>query len=437
MTLPVDSPFGQDEEPAIVSLALDFPEFFVSVANFITPEVFSNFNVRYIMANVLNYYSKHGIVPTRAVLKSRILKQLTADSEYEEILNILARTSDHREVPILKEVIQKWAEHKTYSLLYSDEAQEAHARGDYDFLKNIVSQASRITDIGKPGFWLFQQTDELFIEDGQEHISTGYKQLDLYLNGGPSPGEVLIWMAPTGVGKSILLANNAMNGVKQSKNVLFVTFELSTLKTALRIVGSMTKKKIADMRPKSDKFVTARDEAVQIMTQTYETFQKDIVIYEMAPGECSVNHIYAIIDSLKKTKNWKPDIVIIDYLELMVSRNVSFNTSEYSLQKNVSTEVRGLAKNENVVVFTATQTNRAGLSQSSTNTAENIGLDKSAESYGKNMAADYVISLNQNEMEYHMTPAVIRFFIAKNREGQKYVSVKAEINYENMFVREA
>lgn len=429
------SPFDVHEEPAIVSLALDFPEFFISIASFISPDIFQDMNCRLIMAHMLNYNEQFSVIPSRAILRSRLLKSLTTDVDYQSILAILDRPSDHREVPILKDVVQKWAEYKTYSLLYADESLMAFKRGDYDRLKNIVAQASKIADISRPGFWLFQQAHELFVQDNIIHYPTGFKQLDITLHGGPSPGEVFIWLAPTGVGKSVLLCNNARAGVMNDKNVLFVTFELSTLKSAMRIVGSMTKSKLDDMVPSSSKFAETQATVLGRLTEIHETHKKDIVIYELPPGECSVNHIYAIIDSLKKTRGWKPDIVIVDYLELMVGRNASRGDDDYAIQKNVSTEIRGLAKNENVVVYTATQTNRAGMTTANDD-GSHINLDKSAESYGKNMPADYVVSINQSDIEYKSTPPKCRFFVAKNRNGKKFVTIEAEIDYSTMFVKE-
>ena len=118
-------------------------------------------------------------------------------------------------------------------------------------------------------------------------------------------------------------------------------------------------------------------------------------------------------------------------MDLMMSRVKKYNEKEYERQKHVATEIRGLAKNENVLVFTATQTNRGGMDGGL------IDLNKSADSFGKQFPLDYVISLNQCMDERKSDPAQLRFFVAKNRNGPKHDTITCEINYKTMVVNEA
>jgi replicative DNA helicase len=164
-----------------------------------------------------------------------------------------------------------------------------------------------------------------------------------------------------------------------------------------------------------------------IMSNTYN---KKIYFHEWAPEECSVDHIYQLLASLKRTHGWKPDVIVIDYMDLMLSRRDSYNSDDYNRQKHVATELRGLAKKENVLLFTATQTNRSGMDDAL------IDLNKKAESFGSNFALDYVISLNQSIDERTQVPAQLRMFIAKNRNGPKHETITCEINYSNMVISE-
>jgi replicative DNA helicase len=162
------------------------------------------------------------------------------------------------------------------------------------------------------------------------------------------------------------------------------------------------------------------------------TYKKRFAIYEWAPDECSVSHVYALLDNLKRTKGWKPDVIILDYMDLMVSRVADYNKTDYDRQKHVANEIRGLAKNENVLVFTATQTNRSGAMGE-----ELADLNKAAESFAKQFSLDYIVSLNQSDSDRKATPHPrIRFFIAKNRNGPKHEQVECEIEYDKMQVRE-
>ncbi len=224
---------------------------------------------------------------------------------------------------------------------------------------------------------------------------------------------------------SILLANNAIANAKLKQNVLYVTLELSEAKSGLRVLGALTDKPIA-----SEQRFEHQDQMIKIARATKASGAGDIVIYQFPPDEVSVNNLYSLIEELHRTLSWRPDILVLDYMELMISRKASEN-DEYGRQKAVSTQLRGLAINENICVFTATQTNRSG-----NDDTKMIDVTKAAESYGKLMPMDYLISINQTEEEYKAVPAQARLFVAKNRNGPKFKSIPIKINYTTMLAKE-
>jgi hypothetical protein len=241
------------------------------------------------------------------------------------------------------------------------------------------------------------------------------------------------WWYTSGVvsHNSILLCNNAITSLKgmgksgkPGQDILLVTFELDTIKTAMRCLGAATDIPLEDIPDK-------RDYIERVMTQMKRTYNKRFIIFEWAPDECSVNHLYALLDNLRRTEGFDPEVVILDYMDLMVSRNPSYNKDDYTRQKHVANEIRGFAKNENVLVFTATQTNRSGAA------GEGVAdLTKAAESFAKQFCLDYVVSLNQSDSQMKATPPRLSMFIAKNRNGPKHKTVNCTINYNTMLVRE-
>jgi len=447
-----ESPFGHYEEAAIVALLIDFPELYVSMSRFLVPEIFSRPEVQYIIASIKQDFEKYTVVPTRQLLHDRLAKSLTVEDPYEDILSIVKTESNPREIPMLRKTLRSWAEHKTYDLLYTDEAIAAHNSGDYGHLQKIVDDASRITSVGKQGFWLFDQLDELFVDNAIEHISTGFPKLDRHLNdGGPSPQEVVVWLASTGVGKSLMLCNNTKTALEAGHDVMYVTFELSELITAARIssiisqqeLNRFMKSGLDDLKQSERDAVDSCRSAVKSRVTDFKRYGSSLCIYELPPDECSVNDIYALIDNNRKMKGWSPKVVIIDYLELMVSRHSYGNDSgDYTRQKSIATEVRGLARNENVLVYTATQGNRASVTAANRDSGDggpmNLNLDKAAESFGKAMPVDYVVSLNQLESEYRPEhgPSIIRLWIAKNRNGPKFETVETNVHYGRMTIAE-
>jgi replicative DNA helicase len=237
-------------------------------------------------------------------------------------------------------------------------------------------------------------------------------------------------MAPTGVGKSIALTNAGAAAFRRGHKVLHVTLELSKYKTKLRYAGVFSKIAIRE-RFNLEASVRAR------LEKERTSYDGDIIIYEYPPDEISVDNIYQLIKWLKRVKGWVPDIVVIDYLELMISRNNEYNKDEYKKQKKVSTEIRGLAKNEDVLIITATQTNRDTTKKDSKfnkdEGAQAIDLNRIAESYGKSMPTDYIVSINQTPEEYNH--GRVRFYVAKNRNGPKFKTVAALVDYKTMIMK--
>lgn len=421
-----EKPFRRVQEEAIISLSLDHPEFFGAMTQFLKPEMFARLETRWVIAEILNLYEKYDILPTRSILREYLEGKLTEDDPFDELFRLVDRKSDYREVPIVKDLLLQWARNKAFGLLYKTEALEAYNAGNYEYLEKIFNEASRIVDVGSnTGFWFFENFELLFQTNVIEHRTTGFPRLDRLLNnGGPSPKEVLCWMAATNVGKSILLCNNAISSLKGGHDVLLVTFELDAIKTAMRCLAVTVNLPI-------DELVAHQNIARRTVKSMETTYKKRFYIHELPPDECSVDHIYALFANLKRTKGWKPQVVIIDYLDLMTSRHKKYNEKEYDRQKHVATEIRGLAKNENVLVFTATQTNRSGMDN------EIINLNKTAESFGKQFPLDYVISLNQSADELNQDPAQLRFFVAKNRNGPKHSTITCNINYKTMVVNES
>lgn len=424
------APFGQYEEEAITALILDHPEFFTTISKYLSHKLFSRPEVQYVIVHLLDYYSKYDTYPSRGMLRDIIAKSITVDAPYaEDILQIVNRQSDPRDIAGLKARLLDWAKKQAYASLWSKETIDRYNKGDYDYIENVFETARNIQEIKSHGFDFFNDIEKVFIERNKSILTTGIHQLDQDLDeGGPGKKEVLVWMAPTGVGKSLMLANNAISNALIGKNVLYITLELADIKSALRMLGALTNLPIT-----AGRYMSMRDKMLHVVKSLKASKNVgDILIYEFPANEISVNHIYTLVDELKKSKKWTPDLIIIDYLELMVGRRQEDNKDDYTMQKRVTTQVRGLAHNLNAGVFTATQTNRSGNMQDAV-----LDVTKMAESYGKSMPIDYLVSISQSDEEYKMTPAVARLYIAKNRNGPKFKTIPIRINYDTMGVRQS
>lgn len=197
-----NKPFGPYQEEAIIALSLDHPEFITGVIRFLKPDMFKRMECRYVIATILNLYEKYQVVPTRAILKDVVESTLTSSDPFDIILPIIEKKSNPRDIPIIKDTLLKWARVRAFGMLYSEEAIEAYNSENYEYIEKIVNEANRIADVGDKGFWFLENFELLFEPDAIEHRTTGFQRLDGILNnGGPSPKEVVCWLAPTNVGK--------------------------------------------------------------------------------------------------------------------------------------------------------------------------------------------------------------------------------------------
>ena len=151
-----------------------------------------------------------------------------------------------------------------------------------------------------------------------------------------------------------------------------------------------------------------------------------LMIKEFPCGTATVNTMRALLVQLKNYEEFTPDVIIIDYLELL--RPTRENQHEYLAQQRIAEELRGLAMEMKVLVWTATQTNRMGRSVKIITDAE-LG-----DSYGKIRTCDFAVSLNQNEQEFD--EGKMRAYVVKSRNGRPRFSVPMEIDYHILRMRE-
>ncbi len=426
-----DSTFGPNTEKSIISLAFEHPDFFSTVGSYLSSKHFHLVETQFVFALIKKMWDDTGCIPTKAILRDKALQELTVDDDYEPILEIIDRESDRREIPFIKKELTNFARDRAFGVLFSEEGISAYEMHDYDKLEAIFNEARKISDVTAHGLTFFKDVNIIFDKSDRNVLTCGFSKIDrLIEGGGPAKGEALCWMAPTGVGKSILLPHSGIACLKRGSNVLHITLELSTAKTALRYAGAISNVEIHKRFEPHN-----RSKMLQVLERTKSTYKGDLKIFEFAPDEISVNQIYQLITQLRRQYNWHPDVVVIDYLELLISRRETDNINDYTKQKQVATQLRGLAINENVLVFTATQTNRTDPKSKQTGNGL-IGLNRVAESYGKMKPMDYVISANQEVEEYNCDKPQLRLFIAKNRNGQKNKVIPVSIDYKTFRMAE-
>jgi replicative DNA helicase len=205
---------------------------------------------------------------------------------------------------------------------------------------------------------------------------------------GGLPNKTLnIVMAGTGVGKSLFMCHCAASNMLEGKNVLYVTMEMAEERIAERIDANLLDVTMEELTvlPKS-----AYDKK---MERLKKRCTGKLIVKEYPTASANANHLRHLLQELRTKKNFKCDVMYIDYLNICASYRVKggANAGSYAIVKAIAEELRGLAVEFNVPIISATQTNRTGFSSS------DIGLEDTSESFGLPATADFMVALSQTE----------------------------------------
>ena len=230
-------------------------------------------------------------------------------------------------------------------------------KGDYGPVEKMIKDAVQISlqrDMGTDYFEDPRQRLEA-LKNSNGQISTGWPSIDKKLYGGFNRGELNIWCAASGGGKSLFLANLGCNWALNGLNVLYLTFELSENLVAMRMDSMMT-----DV-PTREIFKNLED--VELKVRMLGKKAGSIQIKYMPSGK-TANDIRAYLKEYQVKKGCKPDILLIDYLDLMMPMSVKVSPSDLFVKdKYVSEELRNLAMETQAIVCTASQLNRAAVEE--------------------------------------------------------------------------
>ena len=204
---------------------------------------------------------------------------------------------------------------------------------------------------------------------------------------GGVPSKTLnIALAGTGVGKSLFMCHVASSFLTQGKNVLYITLEMAEERIAERIDANLFDIPMEDIRDMPKQLYDNKVDKLNAKTKG------QLIIKEYPTASAHSGHVRALINELTLKKSFKPDVVFIDYLNICASaRFKGGNISSYFYIKAIAEELRGLAVEFDMPIFSATQTTRTGFAST------DIGLEDTSESFGLPATADFMFALMSNE----------------------------------------
>ena len=235
-----------------------------------------------------------------------------------------------------------------------------------------------------------------YIEDAEArfkfyHTKEKRYQFDLdYMNritkGGVPSKTLNIALAGTGVGKSLFMCHVASSYLLQGLNVLYITLEMAEERIAERIDANLLDVTMEDLHDMPKQLYDGKIKKLR------EKTQGQLIVKEYPTASAHSGHFKSLINELSLKKSFKPDVLFIDYLNICASsRFKGGNISSYFYIKAIAEELRGLAVEFNLPIFSATQTTRTGF------VSTDIGLEDTSESFGLPATADFMFALMSNE----------------------------------------
>lgn len=221
----------------------------------------------------------------------------------------------------------------------------------------------------------------------ESRIPFDLEYLNKITKGGLIRKTLNILLAGTGVGKTLAMCHMASSNLMDGKNVLYITNEMAEERIAERIDANLLNVPLDELE-----ILTKEDYLKKVAKVKGKTTGK-LVIKEYPTASASAAHFRHLLNELRLKKNFTPDIIYIDYLNICTSSRIKMgnNVNSYTLIKSIAEELRGLAIEFNVPIVSATQTNRQGYSDS------DIGLEATSESFGLPMTVDFMIAIISNE----------------------------------------
>ena len=263
----------------------------------------------------------------------------------------------------------------------------------------------------------------------EEKVPFDLEMFNKITKGGLSKKTLNIALAGTGVGKSLFMCHVAAGALMQGRNVLYITMEMAEERIAERIDANLLNLTMDELK------VIDRDIFESRLDKIAKKTQGKLIVKEYPTASAHAGHFRALLEELKMKREFAPDIIMIDYLNICCSQRMKMGASvnSYTYIKSIAEELRGLAVEYNVPILSATQTTRSGFTNS------DPGLEDTSESFGLPATADFMFALVSNEELEQLNQIIVkqlknryndpnhfkRFIIGVDRSKMKLYDVEA------------
>jgi len=405
-------------EQTILRNLLTNEEYTRRVLPFLVPDYFDGV-YKDLFKEVAKFVSKYNKIPTLESFKIEIDESgKLSEENYRQGMELLPNifTPESENLDWLIERTEKWCQDRSvYNAVMESISiiDGKHATLKKNAIPDVLSKALGVSFDTNIGHDYLEQVDERydFYHEQEERIPFDLDNFNKITKGGLPNKTLNIALAGTGVGKSLFMCHCASNILSQGRNVLYITMEMAEERIAERIDANLLNIPIDQIENLSkDMF---KDKVSQINAKT----EGKLIIKEYPTGQANTSHFRALLNELKLKKNFVPEIIFIDYLNICASSRMKMiggAVNSYSYIKSIAEEMRGLAVEFNVPIMSATQTNRSGFS------SDDPGLEDTSESFGLPATADLMFALISNDELNSMGKILVKQLKNRYNDPTKY-----------------
>ena len=369
-------------------------EYLRKVIPFIEPDYFNERNERVVFEHITKYVAEYNNLITKEVLLIEIEDR--RDITQEEVKNINGTINELEDIECdlewLSDTTEKWCRDRAIYLALMESIKIADGQDDKqnrDAIPTILSDALSVSfnrNVGHDYLEDYEERYELYNRK-ESRIQFDLEYFNKITKGGIPNKTLNIALAGTGVGKSLFMCHHASSVLLEGKNVLYITLEMAEEKIAERIDANLLNVNIQEITDLPKPIFESK------VTNLAKKTQGSLIIKEYPTASAHSGHFKALLNELALKKSFRPDIIFIDYLNICASSRykAGSNVNSYSYIKAIAEELRGLAVEANVPIFSATQTTRSGFASS------DVDLTDTSESFGLPATADLMFALISTE----------------------------------------
>lgn len=382
-------------EQTILRNVLTNEQYMRKVLPFVRPDYFEGV-YRTLFKEIGRFVGKYNKLPTLEAFKIEIDKSDKITSEqYTHALEILPSIFTKEDVnqQWLLDTTEKWCQDKAiYNAIMESISiiDGKHENLTKNALPDLLQKALAVsfdTNIGHDYIENVEQRYDFYHEQ-EERIPFDLDYFNKITKGGLPNKTLNIVLAGTGVGKSLFMCHCAANALMQGRNVLYITMEMAEERIAERIDANLLDIPLDQLEYLPKPIMTTKVNDIANRTKG------KLIIKEYPTGQANASHFRALLNELKLKKDFVPEIIFIDYLNICASarmKTMGGSINSYTYIKSIAEELRGLAVEFNLPIMSATQTTRSGYGSS------DPGLEDTSESFGLPATADLMFALVSND----------------------------------------